>query len=111
MGGGSSGLFSTRKVGRGGLNGGEDLLGSGFKQIEIGFVPDCGGLCGIFSGWDLRNRDEGGYLDHFSHSIGEFPGGKGLEESGIDKDVFWLPECTDQVFAMGGIDRGFASDA
>jgi len=59
--------------------------------------------------WEIIYR--GGYLDHFGHSIGEFARREGLEESGIDKDVFGLPECADQVFAVGGIDRGFASDA
>ena len=59
----------------------------------------------------LMGTYRGAYLDHLGHSIGEFAWREGLEESGINKDVLWLPECADQVFAMGGIDRGLASDA
>ena len=43
------------------------------------------------------------YLDHFGHSVRELAGGEGLKESGIDKDVFGLPERAGQVFAMGGV--------
>jgi len=64
----------------------------------------------LVSATNPRGTYRGAYLDHFGHSIGELAGGEGLEESGIYKDVFGLPECADQVFAVGGIDRGFSSD-
>ena len=59
----------------------------------------------------LGDTRRGAYLDHLGHSIGEFAWREGLEERSIDKDVLGLPECADQVFAVGGIDRGFSSDA
>jgi len=52
----------------------------------------------------------GAHLDHFCHSIGELAGGEGLKKSGIYKDVFGLPERANQIFAVGGVDRCFASD-
>ena len=56
------------------------------------------------------NQYRGAHLDHFGHSVRELAGGEGFEERGIYKDVLRLPECADQIFAVGGVDRGFASD-
>ena len=73
---------------------------------QIAAVYECWSAHRMFGG-----IYRGAYLDHFGHSIGELACREGLEEGGIDKDVFGLPECADQIFAVGGIDRGFASDA
>ena len=41
------------------------------------------------------------YLDHFGHSVGELEGEEGLEESGIDKDVFRPARMCQSSFCQG----------
>ncbi len=47
-------------------------------------------------------------FDDLRHTGGEFTGGKCLEESGVNEHSVWLPECTDQIFALRRIDTGFS---
>ena len=66
----------------------------------------------LYSTLGTRGENWGrNYLDDFCHAIGELAGGQGLKESGINKDEFGLPERPDQIFAVGGVDRGFTPDA
>lgn len=51
------------------------------------------------------------HLDDFGHAVGEFALRKSFEERGVDKDVFWLPEGSDEVLSMWGIDGCLSADA
>jgi hypothetical protein len=78
LGSGSSGLVPTREVGRRGLNGGEDLLRSGFEQSEIGLIPDCSGLWILFSG---GNRNRPAYMSERTLTTSAIP----LENSRVGR--------------------------
>lgn len=50
------------------------------------------------------------YLDYLGHAIGDFPGRKCSKESEVNEDVAGLPECTNEVLAMWGVDSGLSTN-
>ena len=45
------------------------------------------------------------------HSVGDLTRWKSLEERRVNEDVLWLPESSDQVLSVRGIDGCLSSDA
>lgn len=54
---------------------------------------------------------DGLYLDDLCHSVGEFALRQGLQKGSIDENVFRLPECADEVFAVRRVYGGLSADA
>ena len=50
------------------------------------------------------------YLNDLGHAVRELARGQRLEESSINEDVLWLPEGTDEVLAVWGVDRRLSTD-
>jgi len=63
-----------------------------FDSIQITAVYKFCSFLG--TGREMRQTS---YLDYFGRSIWELASGEGLEDSGINKDLFGLPGCTDEM--------------
>jgi hypothetical protein len=49
-------------------------------------------------------------LDYFGHTVGKLARRKCFQKGGIDEYIFRLPECTDEIFSMRGINGGFSTN-